>query len=47
MVTHPIHHNPHEHDASFTSPTALMLDTRVAPLERNGCPRRASLVLAL
>lgn len=36
MATHPIHHNPHGHDASFTTPTALMLDTRLTPLERNG-----------
>lgn len=32
MDTHPIHRNPHGHDASFTTPTALMLDTRLTPL---------------
>lgn len=36
MAAHPTHHNPHGHDASFTTPTALMLDTRLTPLERNG-----------
>ncbi len=36
MANHPIHHDPHGHDASFTTPTALMLDTRLTPLERNG-----------
>jgi hypothetical protein len=36
MATHPAHHNLHGHDASFTTPTALMLDTRLTPLERNG-----------
>ncbi len=29
-------HNPQVHDALFTTPTALMLDTRLTPLERNG-----------
>ncbi|WP_413731471.1 STY4528 family pathogenicity island replication protein [Sodalis sp. RH20] len=29
------HHNMQGHDALFTTPTALMLDTRLTPLERN------------
>lgn len=32
MANHPIHHNPHGHDASFTTPTTLMLDARLTPL---------------
>lgn len=36
MAAHLIHHIPHGHNASFTTPTALMLDTRLTPLERNG-----------
>ncbi len=36
MSAHLIHHIPHEHNTSFTTPTALMLDARLTPLERNG-----------
>lgn len=36
MAAHLIHHTPHGHNASFTTPTALMLDARLTPLERNG-----------
>ncbi len=36
MVHHHDHHNTRGHDVLFTTPTALMLDTRLTPLERNG-----------
>ncbi|EHD23363.1 MULTISPECIES: STY4528 family pathogenicity island replication protein [Brenneria] len=36
MAHHHDHHNTQEHDTLFTTPTALMLDTRLTPLERNG-----------
>ena len=35
MADHHDHHNPQGLNALFTTPTALMLDTRLTPLERN------------
>lgn len=32
---HHHHHDPQRHNALFTTPSALMLDTRLTPLERN------------
>lgn len=35
MADQPIHHSPNGQDASFVTPVALMLNTRLTPLERN------------
>ena len=35
MSDHQHHHDPQRHNALFTTPSALMLDARLTPLERN------------
>lgn len=43
MADHHTRHHPLGQDTLFTTPASLMLDVRLTPLERNGCPHGISL----